>query len=183
MLSTLFEVGDRRMSCASGTAVLDMMLSTICLDHSATLAHRVAEHCLHERIRDGASRQRAVASLRSGHSHPKLVKAMGFIEQAGGTQTLAQIAGLSDLSPRQLLRIFQEQLRESPGRYRLRTRLERARNMLLQTDLPVTQIAQSCGFVSPAHFSRAFRQRFGKSPTATRHSLAPLPSLTMDVER
>ncbi|MDA0983690.1 MAG: AraC family transcriptional regulator [Proteobacteria bacterium] len=66
VLSTLFEVGNRRMSCAGGTAVLDMMLSTISLDHSATLAHRVAEHCLHERIRDGASRQRAVASLRSG---------------------------------------------------------------------------------------------------------------------
>lgn len=183
VLSTLFEVSNRRMSCAGGTAVLDMMLSAIALEHGVTLANRVAEHCLHEHIRDGASRQRMAIPLRSGVRHPKLAKTIGLIEeQAGASLTVGRMAREAGVSPRHLLRLFQEQLKETPQRYRLRARLERARGMLMQTDLPVTQVAEACGFASPAHFSRAFRRQFGKPPSATRRP-AELPRrLTMDRE-
>jgi transcriptional regulator GlxA family with amidase domain len=47
-------------------------------------------------------------------------------------------------------------------------RLERAREMLLQTEIPVTEVAEAVGFVNPAHFSRAFNKRFGIAPSALR---------------
>jgi AraC family carnitine catabolism transcriptional activator len=50
---TLFEVDGRRLTCAGGTAAIDMMLEAIAHDHGSDLAARVAEHCLHERIRPG----------------------------------------------------------------------------------------------------------------------------------
>ena len=62
---TLFEIGTRRLTCAGGTAAIDMMLRVIAVDHGAELANRVAEHCLHERLRAGEVEQRMALTMRS----------------------------------------------------------------------------------------------------------------------
>ncbi|HVL55213.1 MAG TPA: GlxA family transcriptional regulator [Burkholderiaceae bacterium] len=182
---TLFEIDSRRLSSAGGTAVLDMMLALVALDHGDTVARRVAEHCLHERIRSGASGQRMPLAVRSGAHHPKLLKALRLLEDGEPQQprTVAALAAELQVSQRHLLRLFRQQLAESPQRYQLRVRLERARGLLMQTDLPVTQIAQACGFQSTAHFARAYRNRFGKPPSMTRRASAAPAPLTIDRDR
>jgi AraC family carnitine catabolism transcriptional activator len=181
---TLFEIGNRRLSCAGGTAVLDMMLNAIALDHGVAVAQRVAEHCLHEHIRNGASWQRMALPLRSGAHHPKLVKALRLLEERGDAPlTVGQLARELRLSTRHVLRLFKQHLRESPQRYHQRLRLERARGLLMQTDLTVTQVAQACGFPSAAHFARAYRRQFGRTPSATRRTPPAAQGLTMDRER
>lgn len=178
---TLFEIGERRLSCAGGTAVLDMMLNVIALDHGAALANRVAEHCLHEHIRGGANSQRMAMALRSGAHHPKLVKALRLLEEgADAPLRVAQLAGDLTVSSRHLLRLFKRHLGESPQRFHLRQRLDRARGMLMQTDLSVTRIAEACGFQSAAHFARTFRRQFGKTASAARRSPALAQRLSMD---
>jgi transcriptional regulator GlxA family with amidase domain len=65
------------------------------------------------------------------------------------------------LSVRQVERLFARHLGISPTRQYVAIRLERARRLLVQSDLSVTQVALACGFESPTHFGERFRRRFG----------------------
>jgi transcriptional regulator GlxA family with amidase domain len=178
---TLFEVGARRLTCAGGTAAIDMMLSAIAIDHGAELANRVAEHCLHDRIRPGDAAQRMALTARSGIRHPALAGAMQMLEdtpeRAVGVPELAAHVGLST---RQLLRLFAQFVGEGPGRYHRRLRLERARSLLRYTAITVTETSVAVGFESLAHFCRAYRQQYGQPPGADRHSEAKARPLLRD---
>ena len=68
------------------------------------------------------------------------------------------------LSPRQLERLFQRYVGMSPKQYLNGLRLERARALLTETDLPVSEVAYGCGFNATNTFTKAFRQRYGVSP-------------------
>lgn len=166
---TLFEVSSRRLTCAGGIAALDMMLSAIAIDHGADLASRVAEHCLHERIRPGESAQRLTFSTRSGIRHPDVGAAIQLLEntldRSIGVSELAEHVGLS---ARQLLRLFESTVGEGPSRYHRRIRLEHARGLLRYAGLSVTETACAAGFESLAHFCRAYRQHYGQSPGTDR---------------
>jgi transcriptional regulator GlxA family with amidase domain len=47
----------------------------------------------------------------------------------------------------------------------------RARNLLVQTDQSITEVAVACGFTTPSHFSKVYRAHFGVSPVAQRSTL------------
>lgn len=64
--------------------------------------------------------------------------------------------------------LFQEKLNATPIAYLNRYRMEKARELLLTTRLPVTQIAHQCGFDSPSYFSEQFRRTYGESPRSVR---------------
>ena len=55
-----------------------------------------------------------------------------------------------------------------PKRYYLEMRLRRARELLLQTAMPIMDITAACGFQSPPHFSKCYRIQFGYPPSAER---------------
>jgi len=76
---------------------------------------------------------------------------------------------------RQLERLFGAALRDTPTHFYLQIRLDRARELLQQTDMSVTSVCVACGFESPSHFSRRYRERFGTSPRQDRraHSGSP----------
>ena len=59
-------------------------------------------------------------------------------------------------------------LKKSPARYYVELRLNRARLLLLQTNMSVIDIALACGFVSASHFSKCYRDFFGKTPRRER---------------
>lgn len=87
------------------------------------------------------------------------------------------ISGLAEsvhMSERHFRRQFEKLYRQTPKEYLQNIRLHAATELLLQTELPVTEIALDCGFSDCNHFSRVFRQKFGISPTGYRkrvHSL------------
>ena len=64
-----------------------------------------------------------------------------------------------------------EHMHESPMEYIERVRLERSRQMLATTDVPVYAVAESVGFINPFHFSRAFKEASGMSPSHYRKQL------------
>jgi AraC-like DNA-binding protein len=66
-------------------------------------------------------------------------------------------------------RDFQKHYGTSPGRWLLSRRLERSASLLHSTDLGVTEIMLECGFEDLSHFSHAFKEKFGSSPSAYRH--------------
>lgn len=91
------------------------------------------------------------------------------IEEPASPALIAERLGIST---RQLERLFGRYLNSTPKHYFLEMRLNRARNLLVQTEQSVTEIAMACGFHSTSHFSKAFRSHFGRSPVGQRTLLA-----------
>jgi AraC-like DNA-binding protein len=78
--------------------------------------------------------------------------------------TLDELARVACLSPNHFLRTFKQVFRQTPHQYLTSLRLERARELLVKTDRPVTDICLDVGFESLGSFSWLFRQRLGISP-------------------
>ncbi len=165
----LFEIDRNRFTCSGGTAAIDMMLNLISRQHGHELAVSVADQFLHERIRDRHDHQRMSLPARLGVRHPKLLAVIELmetnLEEPLGRAQLADSAGLST---RQLERLFRKYLNRSPARYYLELRLNRARLLLLQTNMSVIDVALACGFVSASHFSKCYRDYFGRTPRRER---------------
>ncbi|MDX1655879.1 MAG: GlxA family transcriptional regulator, partial [Candidatus Competibacteraceae bacterium] len=167
--SEVFEVDRDRYTASGGTAPLDMMLHLIGQQHGKELASSISEVFICERIRGRNDRQRIPLKLRLGTSQPKLVEAVSLmeanIEEPMGPDELAHHVGLSR---RQLERLFQKYLSTVPTRYYLELRLARARQLLLQTNMSIVDVAFACGFVSAPHFSKCYRDFFGIPPRDAR---------------
>jgi transcriptional regulator GlxA family with amidase domain len=165
----LFETDGRRFTCSGGAAAFDLMLHRIGVRHGEELAARISEQCILDRIRRSDDRQRMPLPVRLGVHHPKLTQAVEVmqdnIEEPLRQEGLAQRIGISR---RQLERLFRRHIGRTPAQFYLETRLERARHLIHQTDLPIMSIACATGFVSASHFSTCYRQMFGKTPRAER---------------
>lgn len=85
--------------------------------------------------------------------------------------SLEELARYIGLSPTYLQRLFVAQVGESPAQYARRLRLERAAGLLSRPGATVTEVALESGYEAPEAFTRAFRARFGVSPSEYRHGV------------
>ena len=165
----LFEIDRTRFTCAGGTAAIDMMLALIARQQGQDVASGVTDQLIHHRMRDGDERQRMELRARLGVAHPKLINVVGemerCIEQPLSCVDLAEGAGLST---RQLERLFRKYIGQAPTRYYLGLRLTRARQLLLQTSMPILSVGLACGFVSASHFSKCYSEHFARTPSQER---------------
>ncbi|WP_404383622.1 GlxA family transcriptional regulator [Caenispirillum salinarum] len=167
--ATLFEIDRDRFTCSGGTAALDMMLHLIALDHSRDLAMQAAEQMMHTLLRPADDPQRMALRYRTNIRDAKVLAAIAAMEaHLELPLTTEAIAANVKLSPRQLERLFQSHLGTTPSRYYQDLRLKRARQLLGQTSMSVTEVAHACGFCSASHFARSYRARFGRAPRAER---------------
>ncbi len=129
----------------------------------------MADQFLHERIRDHRDHQRMSLPARLGVQHPKLLKVIELMEE-NLEEPLSRngLAATAGLSTRQLERLFRKYLNRSPARYYLELRLNKARLLLLQTNMSIIDVALACGFVSASHFSKCYRDFFGRTPRKER---------------
>ncbi|WP_431024674.1 GlxA family transcriptional regulator [Halomonas sp. H5] len=170
----LFELGPRRFSCAGGAAAMDMALEVIGRRHGARLAIDVSEQLIHERIRTRSDQQRMTLARRLGTHKRHLVEAVALMERhLEEPLSLAEVARRGGVSPRQLQRLFDQELGCSPRHYYLKLRLERARRLLDETELDILSVGLACGFTSSSSFSRAFRGFYGQSPRQARRGPGP----------
>jgi transcriptional regulator GlxA family with amidase domain len=154
---------------AGGMAAADMMLAVISRDHGADIAAGVADQLIHHRIRESGERQRMDLRMSLGVAHPKLLKVVQLMQDNVSEPLQSQdLADAVRLSTRQLERLFFKYLNQSPAKHYLKIRLERARNLIRQTALPLLTIAIDCGFTSASHFSKAYLDHFGQPPSAER---------------
>ena len=79
-----------------------------------------------------------------------------------------QIAASAFLSRRECLRCFQRTIGTSPMQYTIELRVQKARKLLLETDLPLLDICTECGFQDQSYFIKTFRERTGISPARFR---------------
>ncbi len=165
----LFEVDKNIYTCAGGTASLDMMLSIIDTDLGETVVTRVCEQALTDRVRNPHDRQRLPLRARLGIHNSKVLTIIELMEaNISEPLSLVELARFAGLSRRQIERLFRRTMGRSPARYYLELRLDRARHLLLQSNLPVVEVAVACGFVSASHFSKCYREFYGRSPLMER---------------
>jgi len=92
-----------------------------------------------------------------------------------GRILVSELCALVRLSEAHFSRSFKRTFGESPHAFVLRRRLEFAAQYMLQTDVPLCDIALRCGFADQAHFSKQFRQANGLNPSAWRRTARTIP--------
>ena len=173
LTKSVFVIDGNRITTAGGTASIDLMLKIIADDHGEDLANAVADQLIYSAIRTDQDTQRLSIPTRIGVRHPKLSRVIQIMETAIedpiSPATLARDVGMST---RQLERLFRRYLNRSPKRYYMELRLQKARNLLMQTDMSVINVALACGFASPSHFSKCYRSHYNTTPYRERGSQA-----------
>lgn len=173
LTKSVFVVDKNRMTTAGGTASIDLLLKLIADDHDEILANTVADQLIYSTIRTDQDTQRLSIPTRIGVRHPKLSAVIQMmeanIEEPFSPSQLARDVGMST---RQLERLFRRYLNRSPKRYYMELRLQKARNLLMQTDMSVINVALACGFASPSHFSKCYRAHYDTTPYRERGSHA-----------
>ncbi|PHO05672.1 AraC family transcriptional regulator [Rhodobacteraceae bacterium 4F10] len=171
--SSVFVADETIVTASGGTATADLMLNLIATTHGNDLSIAVADQMVYNAVREGTAEQRVSLQSRHGMRNPHLVKAIQVMNENLETPiSPATIAVDIGISTRQLERIFGRYLNCSPKKYYVDLRLQKARNLLVQTDQSVTEIALASGFESPGHFSRVYRAKFGITPTAQQNTLS-----------
>ncbi len=171
---SVFVIDGNRFSTAGGTSSIDLMLAFIATDYGEELANAVADQQIYNTIRTDRDAQRLSTPTRIGVRHPKLSQVIqrmeANIEDPISPAILAEQVGMST---RQLERLFRRYLNRSPKRYYMELRLQKARNLLMQTDMSVINVALACGFASPSHFSKCYRAHYNTTPYRERGSHGP----------
>lgn len=165
----LYEIDGTRLTCCGGAASIDFALTLVEAVFGATVQAQVKEILCVDRVRGPEERQRVALQARFGALQPKLSEAVTLME-ANIEEPLStdEIAQLVRISRRQLERLFKQYLGSLPSRYYLELRLQRARQLLLDTNHSIVQVGLMCGFSSGSHFSTAFGALFGNTPREER---------------
>ncbi|WP_380052428.1 GlxA family transcriptional regulator [Falsihalocynthiibacter sp. SS001] len=177
--NSVFVIDGKVITTAGGTSSIDLMLKLIAEDHGEELASAVADQLVYTSIRTERDSPRLSVPSRFGVRHHKLSEVIqtmeSNLEDPISPATLAQNVGLST---RQLERLFRRYLNRSPKRFYMEIRLQKARNLLMQTDMSVINVALACGFSSASHFSKCYRAQYSTTPYRERgvqtiHAIAP----------
>ncbi|MDB6176903.1 GlxA family transcriptional regulator [Paracoccus sp. Z330] len=165
LFRSVFVDDGNRLSAAGGTSPIDLVLHLIAHSHGDDLAATVADQMLHTSIRTNQDSQRLSIPTRIGVRHPRLAAVIARMEEnLEDPISPARLAADAGMSTRQLERLFRKYLNRSPKRYYMETRLGRARNLLMQTELSIIEVALASGFSSPSHFSKCYRAQYGSTP-------------------
>jgi AraC family transcriptional activator FtrA len=161
--------GDVATSAGTG-AGLDLCLHLVRSDHGAAYAAQVARNMVLPPHREGSQLQYATrpAPPRPAESLAPLLE--WAASRLHTRLTVGRLAERAGTSSRTLARQFTEQLGTSPGQWLLGKRLDAARELLEQTDLPVESIAARVGLASAVNLRRRFRSHLGTTPGTYRRT-------------
>lgn len=166
---TLYVIDRNRITCAGGTAPMDLMLAVIGERHGHAFARRVADWFMHTDIRPPSGPQRGGLAERIGTRNPAVLAAVASMEHhVADPLDLDALARAAGIGARQLNRLFRAELGQSAMAWYRAMRLRVAAGMLRGSAMTVTEIALATGFSGSAHFSTAFRSALGTSPRAYR---------------
>jgi AraC family transcriptional regulator len=131
----------------------------------------------------------AVPDVRLGGLAPwRISRLQAFVEEhLSQSIHIADLSGAVGLSVPHFARAFGRSFGEPPHLYVIQRRLDRARRLMLTSDMALSELAVACGFNDQAHFCRLFRRHTGRTPAAWRRewrdairtdgSSSPLPRI------
>lgn len=166
----MFVVDRDRLTCAGGTSVVHLAAYIIEKAIGRASAVKALRIMIEEQPLPSRTLQpEEVLSVRSTDTVVR--KAMLLLEQQLHTSLpIMQLCEPLGIGRRQLERRFQRDIGLSPASYRQSLRVERARWLLQNTDLEVTEIGFECGFHDSTHFARVVKRSLGASPREVRAS-------------
>lgn len=165
----IFVTDGRIVTCAGGISTLDLMLHLIETFESRPLARRVADDLIYPSIRNGSEPARIELRRRTGSSNAVLLRAIEMMEShIEDPVSLIRISERLNTSTRHLERLFARSLGIPPSKYYMQIRLREARELLVQTGIPLSEIALRCGFSNTSHFARRYREFYSVLPSDER---------------
>lgn len=119
-----------------------------------------------------ADRQKEVRKYRT--LQPEIDRAVCWMQEHYGEEiTVEQLAKLSRMSKYHFIRVFRSLTGDTPYRYLLLYRIDRSKQLLLDTHMTVQEIADACGFSSSKNYIAAFRSCAGLTPGKFRDTMSP----------
>jgi len=165
LVRNVFVADTRHVTASGGTATADLILHLIAQEHGADLATAVADQMVYNAVREATAEQRVSLQSRNGMRNAHLAAALERMQDSiADPVSVGELAAGLGISTRQLERLFGKYLNTTPKKYYMDMRLERARHLLVQTEMSVADVAAACGFESSGHFSRVYRTAFGITP-------------------
>lgn len=166
--SNNFVVSQKHASCSGPVSAIEMMLGVIKNKAGDSVARAVREIiCC-----DKPSESQDSTPLQFNHdsSLPTSLKNVLQLMRNNVEEPLSlkEISNLVSLSSRQLERLFQRDLGTTPTRFYLEIRVSYARQLLLQSNKNILDIAIASGFITTSHFSNCFKRIYGITPTEAR---------------
>jgi len=166
---TLYIKDRDRYTCAGGVAPLDMMNALITEHHGNQFAQKVSDWFIHTEIRPSASPQRSgLAERYPSATHAMILAIEAMRNHIADPLDLEQLAKLSEVSVRQLNRLFKDKMNVGTMDFYRQLRLKTSKKLLKQSSMKIIDVAQATGFVSAAHFSSSFHKQFGQTPSSLR---------------
>ncbi len=170
-----FVIDGDRFTTGGATPALDMALELVRQRQGHALAMDVASLFIYEESSLPSDPQRSISLGQLAKREPRIAAAVRLMEShLEDPLSISQIARIIGLSSRRLETLFKHFLGQRPRDYYLGYRLNAARRQLVAGAASTLQIGTSCGFNSASAFSRAYRARFGESPSETRRGLGSL---------
>jgi transcriptional regulator GlxA family with amidase domain len=167
----IFNLDRARGSCAGGSSAADMAAYIVRRRIGKEAERNALEVLQIDRARTALDIQPR-RPLLIDSDDPRVKAALIIMERnIENTLSIQELADSVGVSRRQLERAFMEKTKSSPALVYRRVRLERARQLLLQTKAPLIEIALEVGFENASHFARLFRKAYGQSPTTLRSSM------------
>lgn len=167
---TLWVFDRSRITCCGGLATSEFAVHVLQSVAGSALANAAARYVLAQPLRDHTALQDPQDIEPLGATVPETVRrAIDMMED--NLETPVPIADLCErikISHRQLDRLFSQYVCKSPSLYYRDIRLDRARGLVTQTNMSMTEIACASGFSGQVHFSRAYKDRFGLAPSKDR---------------
>lgn len=147
----------------------DLMLHLVRSRLGMAAALDVASVFIYDQAHASSDAQPLVSLGRLDGYDPRLAQAIRLMEaHVDSPLTISAIARRAGVTARSLETVFRKSIGETPGAYYLRLRLSAARRLVLDTAIPMADIAARTGFSSAAAFSRAFSRAFGEAPSRMR---------------
>ena len=160
------------ITCAGMGATFDIVLAIASQHASASTMTTVTAILLHERIRHFNTLQPFSGQAVTVTGDPGLDAAVALMQDnLEFPLPISEIAAQAQLSKRSLERKFNGMMNTTPNGYYRGLRLNKANNLLLNTDMRINEIGLACGF--PSGFTTIYRQAFGMTPNAARKKGRP----------
>lgn len=167
----LFVADGQFVTCAGQFAAFDLAMQLVRERCGEELVHDICRHVTADCWREGASSQSRYSRLAAAGT--RLLDVIQLMEtHIEDPLPLEAIARRTALSRRQIERLFERYINDTPLQYYHGLRLNKARQLLESTGLSVTDVAVASGFVSLSHFSRSFKQKFNVLPSGFRKAAA-----------
>lgn len=167
---------ERLVTSAGVTAGIDLALALVAEDHGQDISLSCAKGLVVVAQRHGGQSQFSPLLAPVNDTTSPLSRVQAYVmDHVAEVYSVERLAEIARVSARSVARMFVRELGMTPHEFVEGIRIDRARNMLEATELPLKAVAYDCGFASPDQMRSAFLRRLSITPVRYRESFLTKP--------